>query len=35
MNKALRSLEAKGLVALRYGEIELGDLDALRALAEP
>ena len=34
MNKALRSLEAQGLVALRYGEIELGDLAALRALAQ-
>jgi CRP/FNR family cyclic AMP-dependent transcriptional regulator len=34
MNKALRALEAQGLVALRYGTIELPDLDALRALGE-
>lgn len=32
-NKALRALEAQGLVALRYGEIELIDLEALPKIA--
>lgn len=33
-NKALRALEARGLIALRYGGIELLDLAALGALGE-
>lgn len=33
-NKALRALEARGLIALRYGGIELLDLAALAALGE-
>jgi len=33
VNKALRKLEAQGLVALRYGAIELVDLAALQRLA--
>lgn len=32
-NKALRGLEAQGWVALRYGEIEILDLDALPKIA--
>lgn len=32
-NKALRALEAQGLVALKYGEIELLDLPALPKIA--
>lgn len=33
-NKALRALEARGLIALRYGGIELRDLAGLAALGE-
>lgn len=33
MNKALRTLEANGAIALHYAEIELRDADALRRLA--
>jgi Mn-dependent DtxR family transcriptional regulator len=32
-NKALRTLEARGVVALRYGSIELLDLDGLMEAA--
>ena len=35
VNKALRQLESQGLLALRYGEIELLDTPGLQALAEP
>ncbi|MEW6706944.1 MAG: Crp/Fnr family transcriptional regulator [Pseudomonadota bacterium] len=34
VNKALRRLEARGLVALRYGVIELANLDGLQRLSQ-
>jgi CRP-like cAMP-binding protein len=35
VNKSLRQLEAQGLVALRYGGIELLDVEALQKLSRP
>lgn len=35
VNKALRQLEAQGLVALRYGGIEILELERLREATEP
>jgi CRP/FNR family cyclic AMP-dependent transcriptional regulator len=34
INKALRTLEASGAIALRYAEIELIDAGALQRLAQ-
>jgi CRP-like cAMP-binding protein len=33
VNQALKELEAKGLVRLAYGKVEIVDLEALRRLA--